>query len=101
MENNTTFNKMFINGKNSCFITLKDHKPNFSNHPKFCLPTKYKLGRLSKEILDKINLNLRNQTNDKFFRWKNNGFISWFKKSVKFVLKEILYYIRITVYQYL
>ena len=25
---------MFINGKESCFINLKDHKVNFSNNPK-------------------------------------------------------------------
>ena len=34
MENKTALNKMFINGKNSCFINLKDHKPKFLNNSK-------------------------------------------------------------------
>ena len=65
MENKTALNRMFINGKNNCFITLKDHKENFLNNPKTRLlnPAKNELGRISKAILDKINLNLRNPTN--------------------------------------
>ena len=64
MENKTALNRMFINGKNNCFITLKDHKENFLNNPKTRLlnPAKNELGRISKAILDKINLNLRNAT---------------------------------------
>ena len=64
MENKTALNRMFINGKNNCFITLKDHKENFLNNPKTRLlnPAKNELGRISKAILDKINLNLRNTT---------------------------------------
>ena len=60
MENKTALNRMFINGKNNCFITLKDHKENFLNNPKTRLlnPAKNELGRISKAILDKINLNL-------------------------------------------
>ena len=64
MENKTALNRMFINGKNNCFITLKDHKENFLNNPKTRLlnPAKNELGRISKAILEKINLNLRNKT---------------------------------------
>ena len=64
MENKTALNRMFINGKNNCFITLKDHKENFLNNPKTRLlnPAKNELGRISKVILDEINLNLRNIT---------------------------------------
>ena len=53
-------NRMLVNG-NSCFITLKDHKPNFLNNPKVRLlhPAKNKLGRISKSILDKLNTSLR------------------------------------------
>ena len=29
MENETPLNKMFANGKNNCFITLKNHKAGF------------------------------------------------------------------------
>ena len=55
---------MFVNGTNSCFITLKDHKTNFLNKPKVHLlnPTKNKLGRLSKSILDKINTKFNQST---------------------------------------
>ena len=71
---------MFINGKNSCFITLKDHKSNFLNNPKTRLLNlvKNEFGKISKVTLDKINLNLRNAT--KVNQWKNtNEVISWFK----------------------
>ena len=80
MKNKTALNRIFINGKNNCFITMKDHRANFLNNPETRLlnPTKNELGRISKAILDKINLNLRNAT--KVNQWKNtNDVISWFK----------------------
>ena len=80
MENKTALNRMFINDKNSCFITLKDHKANFLNNLKTRLldPSKNVLGRISKVLLDKINLNLRNAT--KVNQWKStNDVISCFK----------------------
>ena len=80
MENKTALDRMFINGKNSCSITLKDHKPNFLSNPKTRLLNlaKTELDKISKVILDKINLNLRNVT--KVNQWKNtNEVISWFK----------------------
>ena len=42
--------------KRDAFITLKDHKPNFNNAPTCRLinPTKSVIGRISKEILQKI-----------------------------------------------
>ena len=54
--------RMFVNGKQNCFITLKDHKPNFQNNPTVRLlnPAIKELDRTSKTILDKINVNLRN-----------------------------------------
>ena len=62
---------MFVNGSNSCFITLKDHKPNFLSNPKVRLlnPTKSELGRITKSILDKINTSLRNLI--KANQWKD------------------------------
>ena len=95
MKNKTALNRMFINGKNNCLITLKDHKANFLNNPKTRLlnPAKNELGRISKAILDKINLNLRNAT--KVNQWKNtNDVISWFKsiknkKNCKFISFDI------------
>ena len=41
----------------NAFITLKDHKPNFDNKPTCRLinPTNSEIGKISKEILDRIN----------------------------------------------
>ena len=80
MENKTALNGVFINGKNSCFIILKDHKTYFLNNPKIRLlnPAKNEFSRISKVILDKINLNLRNETKANQ-RKNSNDVISWFK----------------------
>ena len=72
---------MLTNGKDNCFITLRDHKPNFQNNPKTKLinPAKNEIGRISKFILDKINHTLRNKT--KVNQWKEtNEVIAWFSK---------------------
>ena len=52
---------MLTNGKNECFMMLKDCKPNFENNPKVRLfnPAKNELGRFSKSVIDKINHHLR------------------------------------------
>jgi len=46
--------------KKDAFITLKDHKSNFANKPTCRLinPTKSEIGKISKEILDRINSTL-------------------------------------------
>ena len=80
MESKTALNRMFINDNNYCFITLNDHRTNFLNNPIIYLlnPAKNELGRITKVLLDKINLYLRNTT--KFNQWKNiSGAISCFK----------------------
>ena len=71
IENKAVVNRMFVNGSNSCFITLKDHKPNFLNNPKVRLlnPAKNEIGRISKSILDRINTSLRNLI--KVNQWKD------------------------------
>ena len=40
--------------------TFKDHQENFSKHPKVCLinPEKNELGKISKTILDNVNMKL-------------------------------------------
>ena len=40
-----------------CFVTVKDHKEDFRTNPKFRLinPAKSEMGKLSKQILDRIN----------------------------------------------
>ena len=50
--------RMDVNTDSSYFITIKDHKENFLNHPKVRLinPAKNELGRISKTILDNINM---------------------------------------------
>ena len=71
---------MFVNGKQDCFITLKDHKPNFQNNPTVRLlnPAKNELIRISKTILDKINENLYNSLD--LNQWKNaQEVIDWLK----------------------
>ena len=85
---------MFVNGKQNCFITLKDHKLNFQNNPTVRLlnPAKNELGRISKTVLDKININLRNSLHVN--QWKNTQeVISWFKsidnKQHKFIMFDI------------
>ena len=34
VENKEVVNRLFVNGRNSCFLTLKDHNPHFLNNPK-------------------------------------------------------------------
>lgn len=62
------------------FISLKDHKEDFENHPKCRLinPAKSNLGKVSKFILDKINSEIREQTCAN--QWRNSDdTISWFQ----------------------
>ena len=50
-------------GRNA-YITPKDHKDNFINNPKCRLinPTKSEVGLLSKQVLKRINIDVRNTT---------------------------------------
>ena len=68
---------MDINAESTCFITIKDHKEHFLNHPKVRLinPAKNELERISKTILDNINMKLFEAT--KINQWKNT--VSAFK----------------------
>ena len=69
------------NGENNCFFTLKDHKDNFANNPQVRLidPAKNELGKISKVILDKINLAIREHFS--FNQWKNTqNVIDWFNE---------------------
>ena len=95
IKDKAVINRMFVNGKNNCFITLKDHKHNFENHPKVRLlnPAKNELGRISKTILEKINSNLRAVL--KLNQWKDtSNVIEWFeniknKQKYKFIMFDI------------
>ena len=60
-----------MNGENNSFITLKDHKENFNNHPTVRLINlaKNELGRISKVILDTTNKNIREAMGSN--QWRN------------------------------
>ena len=70
--------KIKINGTGNSFITLKDHKENFTNHPTTRLinPSKNEIGRISKHILDQINSKLVSKLSVN--EWKNTvSVINW------------------------
>ena len=75
------FDRIEINGTSNCFITFKDHKENFVRHSTASLinPAKNEIGRISKLILDKINICLYEKL--KLNEWKNTAdVINWFEK---------------------
>ena len=81
---------MFVNGSNSCFITLKDHKLTKLH---LLNPAKNKVGRISISILDRINTSLRNLI--KVNQWKDTSEVIESFKNIgnkqkrKFVLFDI------------
>ena len=73
--------RLYCTSKRECFITLKDHKPDFRNTPKFRLlnPTKSELGMVSKQMLVKIITEVKNKSH--LLQWKNSdSVINWFSK---------------------
>ena len=81
VKDKTIVKRILVNHHGECFISLKDHKPNFTNNPKIRLinPTKNEIGRLSKPILDKINNKLRNKAS--LNQWKDTSeVINWLNK---------------------
>ena len=78
-----------------CFFTIKDHKEDFRENPKYRLinPTKTEMGRVSKMVLDNINEELRKATGCN--QWKNSkSVIDWFnaipeKSNCSFVMFDI------------
>ena len=95
LKNKEVIKRMFVNGKQKCFISLKDHKPNVQNNPivRLLNTAKNELSRISKTILDKINVNLRNSLH--LNQWKNTQeIIDWFKgidnkQRYKFIMFDI------------
>lgn len=87
--------KMEVNARNECFITLKDHKDNFANNPKTRLinPAKNEIGRISKVILANINKEL--VTKLQLNQWQSSTeVINWFKNidnkhECKFIVFDI------------
>ena len=80
--NDNIHNKINTDGKDKQRnVTLKDHKPNFKSKPKVRLinPAKNEIGRISKNILDKINHQLRDSL--RINQWKDTSeVIEWFLK---------------------
>ena len=64
---------MDVKTKSNCFITIEDLKENFLNHVKVRLinPAKNELGRISKTIIDDINMKLFKAM--KGNQWKKKG----------------------------
>ena len=62
-----------VYGEARAFITLKDHKENFENAPKCRLinPAKTNIGKISKQILQKINREVREKT--ELTQWQSTG----------------------------
>ena len=87
--------RMEINAKSNCFITLKDHKENFQNNLSVQLmnSAKNERGRLGKFIIQVVNKELRHKLN--LNKWKNTeDIINWFKsikdkQHCKFVIFDI------------
>ena len=77
------------------FLTLKDHKPAFHDHPTCRLinPSKSETGVISKHILDDINTTIINKT--KINQWKNtSSVLKWFnslqhKESLSFICFDV------------
>ena len=72
-------NRIPATAEKPAFITLKDHKDNFTNHPTCRLinPAKPELGRISKQILERINQNIKSKL--RLNQWKNTSdVIKWF-----------------------
>ena len=63
--------KMETIAEKNAFVTLKDHKPNFNNRPtcRLISPSKSEVGIVSKNILDRINNQVRRAT--AVNQWKN------------------------------
>ena len=85
-----------LTAKREAFITLKDHKPNFVNNPTCRLinPVKSEIGKISKEILDRINTNIVNKL--RLNQWKNaKAVLSWFnsienKETYSFIAFDVV-----------
>ena len=77
------------------FITLKDHKPEFHDHPTCRLinPSKSEIGIISKRILDEINTTIIQKT--QINQWKNTtSVLNWFnalqhKENLSFICFDV------------
>ena len=81
--------------QNEAFITIKDHKPNFSKNVARCLlnPCKSEIGKIIKVYLEKINNLIRSSNN--LNQWRNSKtVIDWFKM---ILLKKQSHFIQVDI----
>ena len=83
MRDKEVIKRMETNEEGNSFITIKDHKENFDNHPTVRLinPAKNELGRISKLILDKINKKISQKF--ELNQWKNTDVVTDLFKQIK------------------
>ena len=72
--------RMHIYTTSEAFITLKDHKEEFSSRPTFRLinPAKTDVGKVAKQIIEEISTQLRKELNVQQWR-STKEVIDWFK----------------------
>ena len=73
--------RVFVSTPRECFGTLKDGKNNFRENPKMRVlnPTKPELGRVSKQLIEKIVSDVRKKTG--YLQWKNTfSCLQWFDR---------------------
>ena len=88
--------RMEVIAERKSFITLKDHKPDFTNKPTCRLinPAKSEIGVISQQILAEVNSRVRNSSG--LQQWKNStAVIDWFnglsnKANLKFMKFDIV-----------
>ena len=81
MRDKEVIKRMETNEKGNSFITIKDHKQNFDNHPTVLLinPAKNEFGRIRKLIFGKINKKISQKL--ELNQWKNTDIVlDWFKQ---------------------
>ena len=87
-----------ILAKKQCYISIKDHKDNFMNNTKCRLinPTKSNIGKISKQLLQKINEEVREK--EKLQQWRSTtDVLEWFntinnKANKQFLQLDIVEY---------
>ena len=78
-QNNNLSDRMDVIRENECFITLKDHKPDFPGRisTRLINPSRSSIGRISKNLLDNINQNLKVKTKLNLIKSSKEA-IDWF-----------------------
>ena len=88
--------RIYVTAPCEAYITLKDHKANYMNHPKFRLINRSKpeIGMVSKKMLSQIILDVK--TKSQLLQWKNSDeVIAWFKqlknkRKLKFIQFDVV-----------